>query len=838
MTQSRKNPYQFSLSPTTGQPLNVPITLNIPTGPYAPVPPATVTANTIGGFDGNVTVFVKNHGAQVSKNGLGTFASSVVIQPGDTINVKVTTSNAYSVPSTNYTNPIDVWVCAGQSNMTGFPLNNVNAPACKVNLVLGFDTAAFRIGGSGATFTGVITGGNLLTASSVSGTIGIGATIYNSSGFLATVASNGTGTGGAGTYNLSAGAINTSSSAMFALGSTSTLSNPIGAQYGFGSTGSSLPEFGNNIVTLSGGRPICFMQTAIGATNLTTTSLLAGQGGCWDPSYTNALFTGAITSGVLTVSGFSGSPLLVGYGVYTASGLVGTIQSFGSGTGGNGTYNLTGGVNTASTAMCINPPIISSYVPGGELFTYSVNFVNAGMAYLITQGYKPFLRGILWAQGEDDSAPPGAGTALYQSVLSDRSSPPSLISAYRTSFSNSALPFFIYRLGAFTGVPGTNVPTLIYNGLTVGPLLPYDNYFQGIRQAQENVGTEAYNYIIWRNAVNFLPPPSALNLIPQQVGPTGSRQVGSFGAFLDLMRDNTGLVAQATFTGTMSGTVGGNGTLSASAISGTISVGAAIYSTAGFLAFVTSGSGSIYVLNNCAVSSASGMMVSGPYLGQLHYSQDGYNDMGFEGATAITTLGYAASNWTPASQVVNLTIGTTTAGWMVNPLMDPQLTVTILGYISGTTLQVNGVGSVGNLAIGASIVYNSTIVATIVSGSGGNGTYTITPSQTLGAANAPVTMTAGSLIAKTAQPLSTYVMQTCINRSDASVNYLALSWSIAGAVSSDGGTTWHSGSSDPCTVGSGGTLTVRNMTSGSHGVQTFVAIGAQISAANFLATTA
>lgn len=64
-----------------------------------------------------------------------------------------------------------------------------------------------------------------------------------------------------------------------------------------------------------------------------------------------ATFTGVIAGNVLTVSGFSGSALAAGQRVVGSGVLEGTaIDTFGTGSGGNGTYNLTvRGANVAQT---------------------------------------------------------------------------------------------------------------------------------------------------------------------------------------------------------------------------------------------------------------------------------------------------------------------------------------------------------------------------------------------------------------------------------------------------------------------------------------------------------
>lgn len=67
-----------------------------------------------------------------------------------------------------------------------------------------------------------------------------------------------------------------------------------------------------------------------------------------------ANFIGSVASNVLTVSQVNtgGTGLAVGQRVATAAGaLIGTITSFGTGSGGLGTYNLSGGIDTGSSTM-------------------------------------------------------------------------------------------------------------------------------------------------------------------------------------------------------------------------------------------------------------------------------------------------------------------------------------------------------------------------------------------------------------------------------------------------------------------------------------------------------
>jgi len=63
-------------------------------------------------------------------------------------------------------------------------------------------------------------------------------------------------------------------------------------------------------------------------------------------------FTGTVASNVLTVSASSYGAIGVGQPIAKADGtIIGTVASLATGTGGTGTYNLAGGVDTASQTM-------------------------------------------------------------------------------------------------------------------------------------------------------------------------------------------------------------------------------------------------------------------------------------------------------------------------------------------------------------------------------------------------------------------------------------------------------------------------------------------------------
>ena len=514
-TGGKKNPIPFTLATSGPVYTNTPIT----------------TSFTPTGYDGNVTVTVKNHGATVRKNSTGSFGSSVVIQPGDTVNVQVTSPSAYSTPYSSYTNPIDVWIIAGQSNAVGFPPNTASAPTCTVNRQLGY--------------------------------------VY----------------------------------------STDSVQNPIVATWdsAAGSTGSAWPEFGIVIDALSGGRPVFFIQTGVGGSSLSTAAYSPGVPGFWDPSYDG-----------------------------------------------------------------INPVALGA---AGQLFSRSITIALAGIAKISSLGWTPILRGVLWCQGENDGGF-AISTASYQSLLT------SLAAAYRASLSRPTMPFFVFRTGAFVGVQETT-PN-VYG-------IPTDYAFQAIRQAQENFCLLDYNYMVSRDAVNLLPSPAVLGI--GEAAPVGSV------AFRNEMRSLTYLPSP-----------------------------------------------------------------------ELHYNQDGYNDMGFIGATEIYNQGFATTAWQINSLIVQVKIGTITAPWMVNTLTNPVL----------------------------------------------------------------------QFAAKTGQPVSTFITQTCINASNLAVTYYCSASTLGGDVSNDGGATWHRGTTilDGVTVSPGGTLTVRCMSSASHGVTTTATVIGEISSTTFSVTTA
>lgn len=207
------------------------------------------------------------------------------------------------------------------------------------NIITGPILASFTASIAGETFTASFSG-TVMTVSGASGsTIAVGQIINGPAvegtpsrgGTVTRITSFGTGSGGNGTYNISqsqpsvSGSITCTSHTM-AISSTITGAN-------------------NGVIAT----PYPLFDMTL---NLNSNSLINFG---WSSS-----FTATIASNVMTVSGFSGSPLAVGDFIFggTTTGGVTRIVSFGTGTGGNGTYNITATANNAGS--------VSYFTQGGS----------------------------------------------------------------------------------------------------------------------------------------------------------------------------------------------------------------------------------------------------------------------------------------------------------------------------------------------------------------------------------------------------------------------------------------------------------------------------------------
>ena len=96
-------------------------------------------------------------------------------------------------------------------------------------------------------------------------------------------------------------------------------------------------------------------------------------------------FTGVVSTNTLTVTSFvaGGAPLAVGTEIFGAGVTPGTrISALGSGTGGNGTYTVTGAATVNSTTMTANSvaPTGKTFVPNAVVDRYSPT--GAGLAVI------------------------------------------------------------------------------------------------------------------------------------------------------------------------------------------------------------------------------------------------------------------------------------------------------------------------------------------------------------------------------------------------------------------------------------------------------------------------
>jgi hypothetical protein len=166
---------------------------------------------------------------------------------------------------------------------------------------------------SSGIFIGTISGTVLTVTAVVSGVIELGQILTGANVATGTrVSSFGTGTGGLGTYNLSAS-------------STATTPFEIRATGAFGGVGSYIVSVSQ---TVAANTPLYFS----GPTTAVVTGAVAGT----------VLTVSAVTSGVLSVGS-----LITGTGISVGT----TITALGTGNGGVGTYTLSASMTAASTAI-------------------------------------------------------------------------------------------------------------------------------------------------------------------------------------------------------------------------------------------------------------------------------------------------------------------------------------------------------------------------------------------------------------------------------------------------------------------------------------------------------
>ena len=206
--------------------------------------------------------------------------------------------------------------------------------------------------GTGATFTGSISTTTLTVSAVATGTLAVGQVITGTGVTAGTyISALGTGTGGTGTYTVSASQT-VASTAM--------------------STTGNVAAFNGNIV-----------GTTLTVTTLTSGAVVLGQ--AITGSANNAIVTGSITGTTLTVTGVSSGTLAVNQTLTGTGVVVGTtITAFGTGTGGTGTYtvsipsaSVTGSISgttltvtaVASGTLAINQTISGTGITAGTTIT-------------------------------------------------------------------------------------------------------------------------------------------------------------------------------------------------------------------------------------------------------------------------------------------------------------------------------------------------------------------------------------------------------------------------------------------------------------------------------------
>jgi hypothetical protein len=162
--------------------------------------------------------------------------------------------------------------------------------------------------------------------------------------------------------------------------------------------------------------------------------------------------------------------------------------------------------------------------PAGTLFNASVAQVNAGLAAIISAGFSPKFRGVLWCQGENDARKINDATITstqYRDTLTW------MISQYRANF-GSAMPFYIYQTGTEISVSDIGYLAVRTAQQTVVDADPLRN---------KMISTNQYDFVARSLMVdNIHYNQTALN----EMGTVGAEQVVN-GLDLQWMRSGTSL---------------------------------------------------------------------------------------------------------------------------------------------------------------------------------------------------------------------------------------------------------------------------------------------------------
>lgn len=145
-----------------------------------------------------------------------------------------------------------------------------------------------------------------------------------------------------------------------------------------------------------------------------------------------ASFTGAIAGSVLTVSVVATGTLVAGQEVRGAGITAGTlIASFGSGTGGTGTYNLTGTQTVSSEAMTSNQPVVTYDSIAGAFYVISP---TTGAASTIGFGSGTISAGLALTQATGATISQGAIAAVPATFMANLVNVTQNWASFMTSF--------------------------------------------------------------------------------------------------------------------------------------------------------------------------------------------------------------------------------------------------------------------------------------------------------------------------------------------------------------------------------------------------------------------
>lgn len=312
---------------------------------------------------------------------------------------------------------------------------------------ISFAATSAVVTGAIANIVGGTTAGTLLNVTAVtSGTLLIGQTISGTGVTAGTkILAYGTGSGGTGTYTVSVSQLvaSTSISATDRLASSNLqaviteINSDVGAMNVVGSAG----------ITTSG--------DLVSGVSITPTAGYNGQGvrTVVASPLTAATFTASVSGTTMTVSAVASGTLYVGESI-SGVGIPSTaiISSFGTGTGGTGTYTLSVGaaVGTLGTTSGSNVINISTVTSGSVTIGQTISSTNIPAGSTIT-GFV-------------------TGSGTYGSTGSYTVSQLATATATSTAFTNTVASSTIYGstggTSSFTGSASSGTTTLSASGVT------------------------------------------------------------------------------------------------------------------------------------------------------------------------------------------------------------------------------------------------------------------------------------------------------------------------------------------------------------------------------------